>query len=196
MKKYAIVIVILILGFLTGFNLYRISKIDNNNKEIISEKIEDECTALGELDEYEIENIIQTNNKEKKTSPNCTLTLKVYHIPCNHLIEKKRMLEDTEVNITEDELRKRFSSWEIQEFTPTNIVLYKEVNEFCNQHYMLKNENGYITIYKLNENANEEFYKKTQIPTEYLSQEDLEKINNGLTVYTDKELNKTLEDFE
>ena len=75
-------------------------------------------------------------------------------------------------------------------------MLYKEVNEFCNEHYLLKEDNGYISIYKLDENSNETFLETTDISTNYLTEEDLKKIQEGIKIYTKKELNKTLEDFE
>ena len=199
MKKYTIIVIIVIgivLGFLTGIYLYKINQINYNDKDIISEKIEDECTAIGQLDETEIASLIETSSKEEKTSPNCTITLKVYHNACNHLIETKKKVEETEVNITEEELKKRFNDWEVQKFTPSEIVLYKEVDEFCDEHYLLKDEDGYIKIYKLDENDNAKFLYTTEISTKYLSLEDLENIRNGIRVYTEKELNKTLEDFE
>lgn len=199
MKKYTIITIItigIILGFLTGIYVYRINKINNEQKEYIAEKIEDECTSIGELDSEEIEKLMATNNNEEKTSPNCVITLKVYHESCGHLIENRQSIEEADVNMTEDELKQRFSDWEVQKFTPTEIVLYKEVDEFCDEHYLLKEENGYITIYKLDENENAEFFNTTEISTEYLAEEDLEQIRNGIKVYTDKELNKTLEDFE
>jgi len=61
---------------------------------------------------------------------------------------------------------------------------------------MLKEENGYIAIYKLDENENAQFFQTTEISTDYLAEEDLSKIREGIKVYTEKELNKTLEDFE
>lgn len=184
------------MGFLTGMYLYNINKIDNSKKEIIAETIEDECTAIGELDKEEFEDFVKVNNEEEKTSPNCIITIKIYHEACEHLIETRQNIEEKEVNMTEEEVRERFSDWEVQKFTPTEIVLYKEVAEFCNEHYLLKDEDGYITIYRLDENENAEFFNTTEIPTEYLASEDLEKIKAGIKVYTDKELNKTLEDFE
>ncbi len=199
MKKYTIITIItigIILGFLTGIYIYRINKISNEQKEYIAEKVEDECTAIGELGEDELASLITTNNDEDKVSPNCTIILKVYHEACNHLIESRQSIEEADVNMTEEELREKFSDWEIQKFTPTEIVLYKEVKEFCNEHYLLKDEDGYITIYTLDEDENAQFFNKTEIPTEYLAEEDLEQIRNGLKVYTEKELNKTLEDFE
>ena len=98
--------------------------------------------------------------------------------------------------MTEEEIKERFLEWELQKFVPTEIALYKEVDEFCNQHFLLKEEEGRIVIYKLDENENQEFLQKTDIFTEYLPEEDLEQIKNGIKVYTEKELNKTLEDFE
>ncbi len=199
MKKYTIITIItigIILGFLTGIYLYRLNRITHEQKDYIAEKVEDECTAIGELDEEELANLITTNNSEEKTSPNCIITLKVYHEACGHLIESRQSIEETEVNITEEELKEKFSDWEVQKFTPTEIVLYKEVDEFCDEHYLLKEDNGYITIYKLDENDNAQIYNTTDISTEYLAEEDLEQIRNGIKVCTDKELNKTLEDFE
>ena len=115
---------------------------------------------------------------------------------CNHLIETRKNIEEAEVNITEEELKEKFKSWEIQKFTPNEIALYKEVNEFCNEHFLLKEEDGYINIYKIDKDSNKELFKKTEISTEYLADEDLEQIRSGIEVYTEKELNRTLEDFE
>ena len=197
MKKYTIITMIIFgitLGFLTGLYLYKINQIDYSNKEIITETLED--TAIAELNNQEVSNTIQTNEAEEKTSPNCKITLKVYYEICEHLIETRKNIEETEVNLTEKELEERFPDWEIQRFVPNEIVLYKEVDEFCNEHFLLKEEDGYITIYKLDKNNNAKFLQTTEISTDYLAEEDLEKIRNGIKVYTEKELNKTLEDFE
>ena len=199
MKKYTIIVIItigIILGFLTGIYVYRINKISNEQKMYTAEKVEDECTALSGLEYEEIASLVTTNSDEEKTSPNCTIILKVYHESCKHLIETRQSIEEADVNMTEEELKQRFSNWEVQRFTPTEIVLYKEVDEFCDEHYLLKEEDGYITIYKLDENENPTFFNTTEISTQYLAEEDLEQIRNGIKVYTDKELNKTLEDFE
>lgn len=199
MKKYTIIAMITLgitLGFLTGLYLYKINRIDYSNKERIGETIEHNHTAIAELNNQQLSNTIQTNEEEEKTSPNCIIKLKVYYKICEHLIETRKNIEETEVNLTEEELEQRFPDWEIQRFVPNEIVLYKEMDEFCNEHFLLKEEEGYITIYKLDKKNNEKFFQTTEIPTDYLAEEDLEKIRNGIKVYTEKELNKTLEDFE
>ncbi len=61
---------------------------------------------------------------------------------------------------------------------------------------MLKEKDGNIAIFKLDQNNNQTFLEDTEIATEYLTEEDLEKIKQGIIIYTKKELNKTIEDFE
>lgn len=198
MKKYAIIIIIaLVLGFLVGVYLYRINyseKEDDNLK--IAQKVEDECTDFAELEFNGMLETIITNGQEEKVSPNCLLTLKIYYKKCGHLIEKSQNIEQNLVNLTEEQLRKQLPEWEIQKFTPEQIVLYKELDDFCNEHYKLKIENGYIRIYKLDEQNNEKLLKSTDISSEYLTKDDLEELKNGVEIYTKKELNKTIEDFE
>ena len=199
MKKYTIIVIItigIILGFLTGLYLYKLNKIDYSNKEIIAKTIENDFTLNSLLNDDDLSNVIETNESEEKTSPNCKITLKVYYEVCDHLIEIRKNIEEAEVNLTEDELRQKFTDWEIQKFTSNEIVLYKEINEFCNQHFLLKEKDGYIAIYKLDKNNKAEFFQTTEIAIDYLAEEDLEEIKNGIKVYSEKELNKTLEDFE
>lgn len=198
MKKYAIIIIItLILGFLVGVYLYRINYSEKEYDNLkIAQKVEDECTDFAELESNGMLKTIITNGQEEKVSPNCLLTLKIYYKKCEHLIEKSQNIEQNLVNLTEEQLRKQLPEWEIQKFTPEQIVLYKELEDFCNEHYKLKIENGYIRIYELDEQNNEKLLKSTDISSEYLTKDDLEELKNGVEIYTKKELNKTIEDFE
>lgn len=198
MKKYAflIIVIVMTLGFFTGSYLYKINRIESNeNNEDnlkISELIEDECTAITEYGS----NLISTNSKEQKISPNCLIVLKIYYKKCGHLSESKKNIEEVDVNLTEEELKAKFPDWELQKFTPSEIVLYKEVNEFCNEHYVLKEKDGNIVVFSLDENNNEKLEETTSISTNYLEEEDLEKLKSGIYIISKKELNKALEDFE
>ena len=63
-------------------------------------------------------------------------------------------------------------------------------------HYLLKDVYGYIEVYYLDENNKEYLYKKTDIPTDYLAQEDAEDLKVGIEVVGLEAVNKMLEDFE
>lgn len=62
--------------------------------------------------------------------------------------------------------------------------------------YLIKNVDGYIYVYYLDDENNETLYKTTEISTEYLSVEDLDDLEIGIEVQGSKSLNELLENFE
>lgn len=194
-KKWIIIliIIVIIIGIIVGIVLYNKYKIGNNilENEInkISEKVTDEC-----IDEYSEE--VQTNLNEEKISPNCLLTLKRYYNECQHTIKEYVDIPQDLVNGAEEDLKKEYPYWEIEKFSSTEIILYKEFDSNCGQHFILKEDNGKITVFKINENNEEEVYEKTEISIEYLSETDRIKIKEGIKVNGIEELNQLLEDFE
>lgn len=195
MKKYTAIVIIgvtIVLGFFVGFYIYKINQIDENNLKVAEKTVEDECTELAEK-----LNLKQANAKEKKISPNSTLIIKKYYKTCNHTIQTSEQITDEGlINLTEEEFTEKYKGWEIKEFKPEKIIIYKEIDDFCNEHYLLKEKNGYIAIYKLDKDNKETLEKLTDITVEYLPQKDAEEIKNGIRVYTKAELNRTIQDFE
>lgn len=70
---------------------------------------------------------------------------------------------------------------------------YKKEDE---EKYILRDDNGLITVYKINKDGEEEEYDATDISTEYLTKEDQESLKNGITVLGLENMNQLLEDFE
>ena len=149
---------------------------------------QDENNVIEKIANQNIDNSVSTNNEEEKVSPNCVLILKVYYNKCEHLTQKKQNIEESEVNMTEQELKERFGGWEVQRFTPSEIVLYKEMDEFCDEHYLLKEKDGYIAVYKLDEKDRPTLIETTEVSTEYLAEQDLEEIKNGIKIFSKSEL--------
>ena len=202
MKKVCIIgliITIIIIGIILGIFIYNNNA--NNNKQnsiveneinIVSEKVTDECTEEYQNSEKEIE----TDSQEEKISPNCLLTLKKYYEECNHTINEYVDIPQDLVNGTEEDLKNEYPYWQVEKYSSNDIILYKEFNSNCGQHFVLREDNGKITVYKINENNEEEVYENTEISVEYLSETDKIKISEGIRVNGIEELNQLLEDFE
>ena len=204
MKKSWIIILIfaiIIIGIISGLAIHSQKKNSKNNiieNEIneVSEKITDECTEEYEEIEKQASLEIETNSSEEKISPNCLLTLKRYYGECQHTINEYIDISESLVNGTEEDLKKEYPNWEIQKYSSNEIILYKEFNSNCGQHFILRNDEGKITIYKINENNEEEVYEKTEISVDYLTETDKIEIQNGIRVNGIEELNQLIEDFE
>lgn len=193
------IILVILIGIVVGRLIYNNNgKLANKNNiiqneiNIVSEKVTDDC-----IEEYqEVQEEIATNSQEEKISPNCLLILKKYYDECNHTINEYVDVPQDLVNGTEEDLKKEYPYWQIEKYSNNEIILYKEFNSNCGQHFVLREDEGKITVYKINENNEEETYEKTEISVEYLSETDKSKISEGIKVNGIEELNQLLEDFE
>ena len=185
LRKYIIMLVVLVivLSFFLGIYLYKIDKID---EELAFEM--EYTTNRGENAIQEAENILQrTSSTEDKINPNTKLIEKIYYNDCNHIIQQEREITEDLVNKTKEELQIEYIGWEIQKFTNTEAVVYKEIYDFCNEHYLIKDKDGYIYVYKLDKQGKEK---------ELIEKTDIKELKKGITVYSKKDVNKKIEDFE
>ena len=185
MKKtwiIVLVIIVIIVGIILGLSIYSKNQNSKNNiveNEIkeISEKVTDEC-----VEEYEKKQEdkaeIETTSNDEKISPNCLIILKRHYNECQHTINEYIDIPKDLVNGTQEDLQKEYQNWEIEKYSNTQIILYKEFDSSCGQHFILKNDNGKITIYRINENNEEEVYQKTEIAIDYLTETDKVEIQN------------------
>ena len=192
-KLIYIIISLAIIGVLI-FSYAIYSRNINKVEKIAEEEILDECT-----DEYEYlqkENLEKANATEEKVSPNCKITLKKVYNKCGHVKDEQVELPQELVNMSKEEVEEEYSDWTLEAFSENEIVLSKEFEEDCGEHYVLREEDGIIVIYKINEDGEEVFFDETEISTQYLTQTDLIEIQKGLRVNGLEELNKILEDYE
>ena len=196
MKKVVMIIVISIIAVAIGFIIgIGILKPKSNDNRVI---------AKDETDVIKLENVntvqlreIQTSALEEKISVNTIITKITYYKDCNHQIENKTKDISKYVNMTKEKFQKEFPDWEIKEFNKDNVVLYKEEEDFCNEHFLVKNEDGFVTIYTIdNQERILELLNKTEIATNYLTKVDQDNLNKGMIIYTKENLNKLIEDFE
>ena len=195
MKKYIVFILIIALAvsFMLGIYLSKLSE------------IEEEIAFEAEFTRLETANIIkeanelfkETSNTETKTSPNTKIIEKKYYTDCGHLKQEEQKIRESLINKNESEFQIEYIGWEIQKFTTSEVVVYKEIYDMCNEHYIVKDSEGEIVVYGLDKYDNErEAIKETGIQTKYLSDVDIESLKKGIKVYSTKELNQLLEDFE
>lgn len=204
MKKLWIImlaVIVIVIGIMIGAIIVKSdNKKDNieieNIQTDISEIIEDECTNEYEEIEKKTSYDIEANSNEEKISPNCKIILKKYYKVCNHIINEYIDITNNLINKTKEDLQKEYPNWEIQKYSSTEIILYKEFDSSCGQHYIIKNNEGKISIYVINQENQEIPYEDTEISTEFLTEEDKEEVEKGIKVYGKEKLNELIENFE
>lgn len=198
-KKWIIAIVItVVVGLMIGIG-FAISSGNNETENIdyVSEK------ELADTNKYENflnylknENIIETSSIEDTISPNAIIIKKTYFEACDHLIRKTEDVPEELVNKNEEDVEKQFSEWKIEEYTPTQIILYKTDSGNCGEHYFVQEHNGVIGIYTIDEYGIKTLKEDTEISTQYLPEEDVKNLKAGVEIVGNTNLVEFLEDYE
>lgn len=191
-KKYIIllfVIVTIIAGIIVGVVLF-----NRNNTTNLEPQAERQLAS-----NIELENgikIVQTSNAEIKTSPNCLFTFETYYKECEHTINERQDIPKECVNQTEEELQEKYKDFMIKEFTSAEVIFYQEREGICNQHYIIRDNNGYVAIYTVDSFGKETLKETTEIVTAYLPEADKLELKEGIKAIGQEELNARIEDYE
>lgn len=186
-----LLIIAIIIGFFVGVYLYNKGKnkrqLENDIQNVVYDNIVNNTNTVE----------IQTSVSAEKISINTEVVEEIYYVQCDHLIRTLRKDMKSLVNMTKEELARKYPEWEIKKFSTEKVTLYKEEQGFCNEHYLVKDVDGVVTIYNMdNEDKINEIVETTEIETKYLTETDQEDLKEGIKVYTQQKLNKLLEDFE
>ena len=184
MKKIIIYgLIIFIFSFGIGYYYSKIWKKENISKP-------EENKILNET-------IIETTAKvEEKVRFDASFALKRYYNECGHLHVNYAELPSEFINLTQKEIEESYEDWRVEEFDSKNVILAQSVDRMCDDHYVLKLGNENIEIYQMKEFDDFQLLRKTNISKEYLTSEDIEKLEEGIFVFGISNLNSALEDFE
>ncbi len=140
--------------------------------------------------------IITTSYSSTKVSPDAILSFNTYYKGCGHTIKEEKNAEEDIINKNEQDINEKYIEWDIKKFSADNIILYKEVNNVCDNDYIIKEKEGNIVIFKLDNEGREVLYDITPIEVKYLPEADLIQLKDGIKVNGLDRLNQIIEDFE
>lgn len=190
-KSYIIIISIIILLLILGVaiiinNLIKNNTLDNQTKVI---------KELANQNNNEVE-VVTTSTSKIKTSPNTKFIFKTYYKKCEHITSKTVNISEEFINKDEEEIILSYKDWKIEKFNIDEVIFYKQEEGICDEHYIIKDNNGYIAIYFLDSNENEKLKEVTGIVTNYLPDIDKQNLKEGIKVIGEEQLNSCLEDYE
>ena len=141
-------------------------------------------------------NMVETNANEERISPNAFITFKQTYKKCGHTTSEFVEVPQEFVNLSENELKERYTDWTVEKFTDTDIILSKEVEGDCNEHYVVRDVDGTVTVFHILDDGTEEEYMITDIATEYLTDTDKIEMEKGIEINGKQNLNQLIEDYE
>lgn len=162
--------------------------LNESNKNILEAKDREENSISNE--------VLEASAIEEKVLPTAEFAMKKVYNECGHFKFEYAELPQELVNLTEEEVEDYYKDWEIEEFSPSKIILTKEINSLCDEHFIIKLGEKYVQVFHLEPDGNLVVYETTDISREYLPEEDIKKLEEGIYVFGEGKLNSVLEDFE
>lgn len=139
---------------------------------------------------------VSTSANIEKVSPNAQIVFETYYDKCGHTIISKQKVSKDDINKTEQEIKDKYRGYEVREFSPEEIKLYKKADKICENHYVVKEQNGIIAVFSRNNDGTETLKNKTDLSTKYLPKEDIDLLKNGIEANSNEELEQILSDYE
>lgn len=198
-KKWIICIIItIIIGLSIGIGLavYSSSNGETEDMDLLSEKELADSEETNSNILQNTTNTVETSAIDANISPNAILIKKIYYEACDHLIREAEDIPEELVNKTEEDVKEAYSDWKIEEFSPTQIILYKTQSGNCGEHYFVQEHNGVIGIYTTDEYGVKKLQEDTEVSTQYLPEEDLSNLKAGIEIIGKTNLTEFLEDYE
>lgn len=190
--------------FMIGLSLGMYYGIDKNNEEVLEGKkptdsvqdvviknVQNENKQSGE----EINNLEEVNAFEEKISPYAKMIIEKKFSKCGHTTINVLDIPKELINLTQKELEEKYSGWDIKSFSKDEIRLFRLIEANCEDHFVLKESDGYIAVYNELTEEISNLIEKTEIDVNLLREEDKYDLVNGIRIYGKEELNSLMEDF-
>ncbi|WZL71547.1 BofC C-terminal domain-containing protein [Clostridiaceae bacterium 35-E11] len=203
--------VLLLIGFIYGYVFNNTPTPNKPNDSALSDdknkkaNIDPSPNTNNEENKQEIqgeditEDLVPIIDNDNITTNNTRIIFKTYFEKTRDTITKEKQvpinLVGTPLDAFKDYLEENYENWTIRECTKDVVELYRTINEVSPNHYIAKDYNGYIAIFKVDENGNSILFKQTDIPISSLSDVDRNKLQEGIVVKGVEGINQILEDY-
>ena len=190
-----LIIVVIVAAMAMAVFIYMPEENNDAKIEVQNVAVENTINEVENVTENNT-NMVETNANEERISPNAFITFKQTYKKCGHTTSEFVEVPQEFVNLSENELKERYTDWTVEKFTDTDIILSKEVEGSCNEHYVVRDVDGTVTVFHILEDGTEEEYMITDIATEYLTDTDKIEMEKGIKINGKQNLNQLIEDYE
>lgn len=192
-------IVGLSVGLYTGTNSIENRNLSQNNngnvepiQDVVIKKVQGKNEEENNSGEEKIVEVVRT---EEKISPYAKLVIKKKFSKCNHTTVSIVDVPKELVNLPRKDLEEKYSGWEIEKFSSDEVILYREIAANCEDHFVLKEKDGNIAIYNETDEDEMNLIEMLSVNLDLLSEEDKNKLQEGIKIYGKDELNSLIEDY-
>lgn len=85
---------------------------------------------------------------EQRTGEDCVITWEFVYETCGHTIKAESRITQDMTGLTLKEFSNTFSDIKVLDFSPKAVTLQKKIDQYCPNHYILKQNGGILGIFR------------------------------------------------
>jgi len=183
-----------IIGYSLGY-LYRFSvkEPEKDGKEGFEMQIH------GVMEGQEPDGLIQESSgqADNLTARDTVLSFRQFFLKCQHLIEESKVISNSEVGMNQEQLASLYPDWTLKQFEKSRVVFEKQTDNYCPNHFIIFDENGYLAVYKTSFDDGElHLHELTDIRSDMLDEHFRNLIKQGKAVETLEEIDYIIENWD
>lgn len=167
-----LVIMLMVVGFGFGYFKTFVSLRENHR----------ERNQIENIDNHDV-----TNIQEVRLKPEAKMIYVTFYTGCGHEVRHEEPLDARFSGFTRQQLEKEINDWKIESFAPDEVVLRKQVDGVCDDHYYIGLDSGYVTLFRGIPGVRSDIMEKTDILADTLREEDRVMLENGLIIKSREE---------
>jgi len=195
-KSVVLILFLMILGVGIGYSYaYLTDRLREDNSE--NDKLQ---MNNAELLSNSMENIAlknQMNNRAELTTAETLFIFRRHYRLCKHNIVHERYATMEEIGLSEEEVQLLHPEWSVQAFSPARVLLIRELDGYCPDHYLIKEKDGYIAVYQSIENGEGVLLLcQTQMNVAFLEAGIRNRVKEGIVVDSLEEVEHLIESWD
>lgn len=209
----AICVLLLFAGFTYGYmsnkqpqerpnNIAELSsndKLETNNPVEPVEADGGKKNVDAEQEETDAESQGQDADLIDKVNDGTQIILNTHYLKTRETDTKKIKTPITLIGATLSEfeayIKGNYKGWKVKALSANAASLYKEVDGYKPDSFIIQSKDGYIVIYKINKSGEKELYEETGISLSTLSETDKKKLDEGIYLKTIEDVYNIIEDY-
>ncbi|HHY03849.1 MAG TPA: hypothetical protein GX534_01500 [Thermoanaerobacterales bacterium] len=132
-------------------------------------------------------------SKEATINPNTKIIYITYCTKCGHKMINESSADEKLIGMTKDELKKHLIDWNIESFSSDEVVLNRQVDTICDQHYYIGIQDGFVALFNGIPGEVSKAVETTDILADTLREEDRALLEKGLVITSKDEFLKIRE---
>ncbi len=188
-------VIVFAIGMSIGMYYGEKTKVVEKVEEIKQRDSIQDVVIKNVQDEKIKEQTSEVASQKEKVSPYAKMTIEKKFSKCGHTTSSVVDVPKELVNLTAEEIEKRYSGWKVKDFSSDGFTLFRIIEANCDDHYVIKETDGYLAVYADITDDISNLVEKTDILVDTLREEDKIDLEEGIRIYGKGELSSLIEDF-